>query len=204
MGISVTRGLAELKMLDKRIQKLTTQIDLIKVGFAYPQNEDIVKEHKGMEMKIKSDFQSLLDLIARRDIIKKAIINSNSITIVRINNKEMTVAEAIERKSSINYKKELVMKMKRSLNEATNGLEQKERECSQRLDAFIASQEKVLKDPTILKSATESFMQIHKPALIDPLRLGECIVKLEEEVENFLTEVDFALSESNARTEIEV
>ena len=50
-----------------------------------------------------------MDLISRRNKIKSAIIMSNAKTVVEVAGKQMTVAEAIDKKSSIEYEKELLI-----------------------------------------------------------------------------------------------
>jgi hypothetical protein len=42
------------------------------------------------------------------------------------------------------------------------------------------------------------------PSIVDPLGLADVIRNLETEIEDFKSNVDFVLSESNARTEVEI
>jgi hypothetical protein len=45
---------------------------------------------------------------------------------------------------------------------------------------------------------------LHEVSLLDPLGTAFLLTTLEAEINTFLTEVDFVLSENNAKTEIEV
>ena len=60
-------------------------------------------KHNEEEFKKRttSDFQSLNDLIKRRNQVKNAIVSSNAVTKVTVGGQTMTVAEAIEYKTII-------------------------------------------------------------------------------------------------------
>jgi molybdopterin synthase catalytic subunit len=60
----------------------------------------------------KADYQSINDLITRRNRLKSAIILSNATTKVKIGDTVLTVAEVIERKQSLKYYKTLFDKLK--------------------------------------------------------------------------------------------
>lgn len=48
------------------------------------------------------------------------------------------------------------------------------------------------------------FMEKNKLVIYDPISIKDKIEKLEKEIDEFLMEVDFVLSESNSRTTIEI
>lgn len=72
-------------------------------------NGKITKE--AFKANAKADFQSITDLIKRRNTIKSAIIKSNAVTMVEVAGKTMTVAEAIDKKSAIDYEQNLLNKL---------------------------------------------------------------------------------------------
>ncbi|MGT0185494.1 hypothetical protein ACVHXW_23780, partial [Salmonella enterica subsp. enterica serovar Enteritidis] len=93
--ISKTRALATIKSLEAKIRKATEQQLLIAVGEGKDKNQVVVGaaiEVDDLSTRIKTDFQSLLDMMSQRDRIKAALIKSNAETIVEIGSRRMTVA----------------------------------------------------------------------------------------------------------------
>lgn len=205
MKMSVTRALAELKLLDKRIQTTMNQSMLINYsvgdkpvnGFATTKN---------FEDKAKSTYQSTLDLIKRRNEIKSAIVLSNALTKVEVAGETYTVAEAIERKNSIQYEQLLLQKMKREFGAITSQVDQINNEVKQQLDrqleVLYGREAKLKVDDS--NELTKSYREKHEAKLVDPLKLRDEYEKLEKKLDEFLTEVDFVLSTSNTLTEIEI
>ncbi|PKR82865.1 hypothetical protein [Heyndrickxia camelliae] len=205
MEMTITRALAELKLLDKRINRGIN--DSVLGGFTvgkkpmtgYTTVDDI-------ESRVKSDFQSVNDLIKRRNQIKSAIVVSNATTIVEIASQKMTVAEAIERKSSIDYDKSLLNKLKNTYATLVNHVDRVNEEVKQRLDKHLETL--FGKDGKVNAQANEdivkSFKEQNEAKLIDPIGLKDKIDKLTKEIEAFEMEVDFILSESNTITRITI
>ncbi|WP_010500012.1 hypothetical protein [Paenibacillus elgii] len=203
MEISITRGLAELKTLDARINKVINESSFIsmttgkKVLAGYQSNFQF-------EDKAKSNYQSVQDLIKRRNAIKAAIVQSNAVTKVNVADKEMTVAEAIERKTSIIYEQNLVNKMKIEFVNVIRRYEQEDEKVKERLDELLKTtfgkDVKVSNDQ--YDSTAKPFLEQNEPKLIDPLKLKDEIDKIEKNIEDFLMNVDFVLSESNTITKI--
>ena len=107
-GISITQGLAELKLLDKRIRNINDGASEYEPGFCFRFIAISTKANQVDAEKLKKEaqaaYQSFNDLLKRRDQIKRAIIMKNATTSVRIGTWEGTVAEAIEQKASMVYK----------------------------------------------------------------------------------------------------
>lgn len=225
--ISVTQALAELKLLDKRIRKLVAP-KIKESGAVYSyvyEGETITPQAEAADLlwcavntktnpvdadklrrHAQSEMQSFLDLVARRDRIKKAIVLSNATTRVKIGAWDGTMAEAIEHKSSITYKKMLLAAMKKNASTAWEKLKAAEKEVQERLDRLLQSElgKDVRTNPETIQSITQSFRENNKVELVDPLGIVERVKELEEEVEDFETNVDWVLSEANGRTMITV
>jgi transcriptional regulatory protein LevR len=133
-------------------------------------------------------------------------MQSNAVTEVKIGEETMTVAEAIERKSSIEYHKALLQTMRHQLHYVQTRVQELEEETRDRLDRLLES--KLGKEGKTreedLKAITKNFEEKNMPKIIDPLNLQKQIEDLDEYIDNFENEVDLVLSESNAQTEIEV
>lgn len=116
-----------------------------------------------------------------------------------------TVANAIERKGSICYEKQLLNILKQQRLSATNQVErhnQQERLQLQELLKANFGRESGKLDPEATKSMEDTFWENNKASLIDPIEITPRIEKLENDIETFENEVDFVLSELNSQTYI--
>jgi hypothetical protein len=200
--MSVTQGLAELKLLGKRIDSRLEDIQFVEVvtkknGAGYEES---------FTSSLKANFQSYVDLMERRMNIKQAIVLANAATRVKIGRWEGTVAEAIEYKSSHAYKKKLLDRMKQQLVEAQRKLKDETAAVNRRLDVLLQSElgKDVRTNPETITAITDSFKENNKVSLLNPLDLSAKIKELEEEITEFQTNVDWVLSEANANTYITV
>ncbi len=197
--MSVTQGLAELKLLDKRIAKSLTNVKWTDVS-----HKTHTVDSEKLKKNAESEYQSYLDLLKRRETIKYAIILKNATTVIELNNWKGTVAEAIEKKSHIEYKKYLLFNMKNSLTQSQLTLHQKEDELESRLDKLLVSElgKDIKTNPETIQSIIKSFKENNKVVHHDPLELPEKIKKLEEEIEDFEANIDWKLSEANGQSMI--
>lgn len=203
---SINRALAELKLLDKRINKgidISTFIGSKKNSSVYENTTH--KTNEDFEELVKSNFRSITDLIANRKAIKEAIVNSNAVTKVTISGKEYTVASAIERKASIGYEKDLLEEMERQYRNVISSVNSKneimERNLDSQLSAMLGA-EKTKSDES--NAFAEGYRKQNGWDVIDPLNLEKVIRELRTEIEDFESEVDYVLSTSNSLTEIEI
>lgn len=213
--MSVTQGLAELKLLDKRIRKLTQKESAAYEDYTAPSHQprwlavrtkSSPVDAEKLKKEAQADWQSFMDLVERRDRIKKAIVLSNATTRVRIGAWEGSVAEAIEHKASIVYKKQMLDMAKAELMAAATEYKEKQAEVQARLDRLLQSElsKDVRTNPETLQTITTSFLENNKVELVDPLDLKEKVKRLEQEVEEFETNVDWTLSQANGTALIEV
>ena len=114
--MTITRALTELKTLDKRIQKTTGSGVFISFQGKFHKPNEYSKKGPAV-------YQSVMDLLNRRKRIKSAIVSSNAVTNVKICGKEMTIAEAIETKSSIKHHEYLIGQLKRQYADANRSVE---------------------------------------------------------------------------------
>ena len=202
--MSITQGLAELKLLDKRINKC--------LGYAVDWAQVRTKTNKVDEADLKktaqSEYQSYMDLVKRRDIIKRAIVLSNAQTQVTIGTGPKkwvgTVAEAIEHKSSLTYKKNLLEKMVRNIDKVDAEYKEATEALEKRLDGLLSSElgKDVKTNPETITALRTSFMETNKIELVDPMDLKKMATDLDEEIDAFETNVDWVLSEANGKTMI--
>ena len=206
--MTIHKALCELKVIGDRITKEQGRMPFV---FA---NEHANSKVKGIALPeyiemMKSAYQSTVDLIIRREAIKRAVVKSNAVTTVTIAGKEYTVAEAIEMKNNgMEFRKSLMQKMALELRQAQIAAEDAN---GQKLQARADGYIKNLYGATDMKSLAEEavaerdkFIKQHTTELVDPLKLNEKIAALDKEISEFLVEVDAALSVSNSLTEIEL
>lgn len=206
--MNVHQALAELKTLDKRIEKAIQGPEWVTV------NKHSNAKIAGVTVKewvddVKSQYQKAMDLIARRDAIKRAVVNSNAVTKVLIAGVEYTVAEAIDKKN--HGTTFLSMLSRRLAHDFTQAKMIADRENGSRLEDRADVYVKSLIGNTDTKGMTEEikkrredFIEAQTTDIIDPIDVRKEIERLEDEVTAFLTDVDAALSVSNATTEIQV
>ena len=199
--MSITQALAELKLLDKRLSK---HID--NVTWADVSTVSKVIDAEKMKARAQAEYQSFMDLVKRRDTIKRAIVLSNATTRVKIDTWEGTVAEAIEHKKSIQYKQNLLETMKGQLVQARVNYEAQKSAVDTRLERLLQSElgKDVKTNPETITALSTSFRNNNKVELVDPLDLASKIAMLESEIDSFETNVDWVLSEANGRTMISV
>lgn len=207
MKMSIHRALGELKTLDKRIRKEIE--NTIFIGAKKKSSNTEYKTRTSIvdfNNNVNSSIQSINDLILRRKEIKEAIVNSNANTFVTIGDNKMTVASAIERKTSIGYDKFLLSKIKEQYALIVGFVEEnnEEVECdlSSKIDNMLNANDK--NNINGIEEFSKAYRNSNSWEIIDPVDLKSLIDKLEKEITIFENEVDVVLSESNATTFIEV
>lgn len=206
--ITIHKALCELKLLDARIKKEISGTEFV---FANKHSNTKVKgvEIEAYKDEIVSAFQSINDLINRRNAIKKAVVQSNAVTKVTLCDAEYTVAEAIDmRKYWCEYKNRLMNKIAQDNNRARNdAFSNNENALEMRAQAYIQSMYGSTDMKNASKDAQEAynrFIEAQTYDVVDPIGAVAVIEKLKAEIEQFTAEVDSALSVSNAITTIEI
>lgn len=207
MEISVQRALTELKGLDSRIRKATSARY---VGRKKKSADAVYNTNLGVDKfnaDVEANYQSVTDLIARRNKMKAAVVLSNATTKVVIGDVEMTVAEAIERKESICYDKNLLRELKRQYESVITNVATEnatvERDIKENI-ALLVSKDKTVDIAKEIQAITDSTKAQREWEVIDPLDLKTKIETLEERIQTFEEEVDYVLSTSNVQTMIEI
>ena len=201
--ISVTRALAQVKALTDKIKR-GTAVPFItnQTGGKHATGKPVQE----IEVELTANLQSVTDLIAQRKALKSAIVRSNAVTTVTINGVTTTVAEAIERKSSIELERALLHQLKGQQAQVNLQVERTNVDMSKRLDDLIRTA--VGKDrqasETELAAITAPFKAQNEGKAVDPNDLTAKIAALEKDIDSFVLEVDYALSEVNATTIIDV
>jgi len=207
--MTIHRALSELKLIDARIEKAINVIEptgLMQVD--KPVNGFYTKED--FEGDVKAKYQSVTDLIDRKNAIKSAIVKANGITTVDVGEKTMTIADAINFKAVIVVKTNLIDRLTKKHN-ATKAKFTQENDrvynvALENAKIMIGKQgdDRVKPNDEDVKNIIEPFVKRNEFHLVDPLKVEDLIENLQNEVDEFESEVDAVLSEINAITVIEI
>ena len=206
--MNVHQALAELKTMESRITKAIREPEWV-VANKHSNTKIGGVDIDEWKANTKAAHTKVMDLIRRRDAIKRAVVNSNAVTKVTVAGKEYTVAEAIDRKNKgTQFLTLLAQKMAKDHAVAKMNADRANGpELDRRADDHI----KVMFGSSDMKGSTEEarrvraeFIEAQTTELLDPIGAFKIIAELDEEVTSFLTAVDAALSVSNAITQITV
>lgn len=206
MKLTLHRALSELKTIDKRIVDTINKINPVEIYQKDKKIKGFIEKDK-FEEQAKSDFDSILSLIKRKNTIKCAIVLKNAETKVTVNQQEMSIAEAITYKDLLLFKKSLIDKLKLQFTAVKASLEKRNFEVSQQLQSNIEAmlgKDNVKSNKEDIETLTKPFLSMNEWHLSDPLDIEKKITELEEEYNKFYSEVDSVLSEINAVTTIEI
>jgi len=180
--MTVQEALNQLKLLDQRI----SSVDLKKL---YSYVEDTKPEHR---------LQQMQDLITRREDLQYKIQQSNIVTTVTVAGMTMSVAEAIIKKATYqNYGYRLLQAVKSQLEQQENAKSNQKHE-----------QDKIINNlrDTAIANGTQFDEAAIRATLETPLKTSVNLKTLytveQEEFENFMAEVDTALTVSNVLTQL--
>lgn len=206
--MTVHRALSELKLLDSRINKAIVE------GVFCAANKHSNKKIAGVSVEeyekiIQCSYDKADDLVKRQSAIKRAVTLSNAVTTVKISEKEYTVAEAIwMRNHGMEKVQGIVNAMQKQYRtaqaeiNANNGVG-----LGERADQYVAAiygQKDGKTNTEDIEKVRNDFLTANTYELLDPIHILEKIDDFEKKISDFMSEVDAALSCSNALTEITI
>lgn len=209
--MTIHKALAELKTMDDRISKAIGGVQYV-LAVKHSAEKINGVSIANFKESIKSGYQKACDLMARRDAMKRAVVLSNANTKVTIGGKEYTVAEAIEAKNhGVEFKESLLRNISYHYQSAQQELSRNSGEAiEKRAEQYVLSviqaqpkDSKMTVDSDAMKALRQTYIENNTYDLIDPLGATKIMENLETEINEFVTEVDAALSVSNALTVIE-
>lgn len=212
--LTVARALVKLKTSNERIEKGIEEFGTTLNPYTHTVGDKGISGYASVdeyEEHVKSRYESLLATMTYRDELKKAIVQSNGVTKITVGGEEMTVATAIERKKTIQNKIALQQTLKRCYTTEVKEVERLKREVENTVqnnisnvgvDVTKATKSQHAKD--IVEAVTKMFDTLYEINIIDPIGIVKKIDELDEEIIAFLEEVDFAITESNSTTYVEI
>lgn len=206
--MNVHQALAELKTMEKRITTAIREPEWV-VSNKHSNTKIGGVSVDDWKADVKAQYQKVMDLIRRRDAIKRAVVNSNAVTKVMVAGVEYTVAEAIDRKN--NGTQFLSLLAQRIAHDQTQAKMTADRANGAELERRADEHVRIMVGNSDMKGnmveaqrIRKEFIEAQTVELVDPINAAKVIAALDEEVSSFLTNVDAALSVSNAITQITV
>lgn len=206
--MTVHKALTELKLIDNRIKKTIAE------GIYCVANKHSNDKINGIPLNkyttlIQSRYDKAKDLISRRKAIKKAVVLSNAVTKVKVAGTEYTVAEAIEMKNhGVDFDKMLMESMRKRYDMSQITINKENgKDLEERADQYVTAiygQKEVKTNTADIEKVKNDFLTANQYELVDPLNVLDKIENLEMQINDFMAEVDSALSVSNALTEITI
>lgn len=203
--MTIHRALTELKLIEAKIEKKILEVTPCGIKQKDKLVNGFIKE-EDFKTSATSAYDSVTDLIARKCKIKSEIVKANSLTTVKVGGVDMTIAEAINFKAVVIYKKKLIEKLKSGQQKAVGEMNKHNEIVEKNVQAIVEAA--MGKDNANQKTDTateirKQYINANEFILVDPLIVADKITVLEEEVSKFEADVDAALSEINATTFIE-
>ena len=206
MKITIHRALAELKLIDSKIDKALLSFNptgLHRENGKINETETV----REFEDNAIAKYQSIQDNIKRKQDIKSAIVKANAVTMVKIGDKEMTISDAITFKQIVGVKRKLADRL---LSQYTQTLAKVEQSNSVidanalKLAEAALQKDNINMNDSDVVAITEPYLKKNTYHFNDVLKAKSKQEIIIEEVELFETEVDAVLSEINATTLIEI
>lgn len=200
-SISVTQALAEIKLTRSRMDNALDKTSFIKLK----KKRDMIDATRFSKEAISS-FQSYTDLVKRYNTLKSAVVQSNAVTKVSIAGNDYTVADAVERKRTVEFDKQFLTVLQTQYDKVKTEYEQHMITEQARVERLVTTE--LSKDNKtnveVVNQLTETFLAQNRAEILDPLGLADQIRDLKRSIEEFETQVDWVLSESNGKTLIKV
>jgi hypothetical protein len=203
--MTIHRALGELKLIDAKIEKA---IAAVQPSGIHQKGKLVNQQFKEEDFAAdaKSWYDQAVDLIARKTKIKSAIVQSNGVARVKVGSKEMTVADAINAKATVKFKKKLIESLTakhRGIVAAMNTQNAIVQSNVQKLLEAALGKDSVKADKADVDAIRKPYTDANEWHLFDPLKVDEKVKAMEKEIGDFEADVDAVLSESNAVTFIE-
>jgi hypothetical protein len=210
MTYSLTRILAEVKLLDKKILDAIAGNRFADLRQTRAPNAVFSgKDGTKTANDIKAVYESVQKMVKNRATLKAALVKANAVTKLTIGGVEYTIAEAIEQKKTVESLTNLANTLRANWAAVTTKRDQldavTEMNVQKSLEVALGANKGTAKfDADSIKAISDPIREASKVEIIDPIGLTDEVGKLVIQIESFETEVDFALSEANAKTTVEV
>lgn len=203
MEITITRALSELKLQQKKYDKKVEELQVIAIKQGTKLRRPFTAQTpEDFSNKSKAAYQSLMSTMDRIIMIKTKIDESNATTKIKIGQAEMTVQQALVEKKFIMLKKSLLRKLQDLKATNNRDLENAELELTRSAEDFrkVFAGNGNNKSEADIETAVKNYKKSEEISVVDAINIDDEIAKLDAYIDDFESNVDFVLSESNSKT----
>lgn len=212
MKITLTEALAKLKLYNKKVEKLTNELDDGKFII----DCIIGNENKGWKTRmtmqeLKQFAQARLNklnaIIKNRNNLKGIIAQTNAITKVKVGDKEYTIVQAIERKNSLPLEKTFLSVLESQVTLIKSCIITANENAKENANKIVETQvqsEAKNKKTAEVEALYNLIYNKNKAEILDPAHIEEYAEKMKEDIEIFEQNIDVVLSIVNANTFITI
>jgi hypothetical protein len=194
-SMTLHKALSELKLIEGKITKRMG--DIVPVGIFQKNNKiDGYVTPEDFDKNAQSLYQSITDLFERQQTIKSALMKKNLEVIIDIAGLKMSIADALNYKSTLPLRKNFVHILKQKYIQTVGRMNTDNEKVSKNLDIILSGQQD--KSSEAMKKFTDNYKEVNEFHLQNPLKIEEKFKGMEEQIEKFETELDGLLSETNA------
>jgi hypothetical protein len=199
--ITIARALNEVKLLTKRIQKTADVGSLVKY-----QKGEIGKQEPANVVDFVSHVQGLQQLILNRAEIKNAISLANAQVVIEVGQYRLTIAAALAMKEGLDAQKLALEKAKKDYRNIKGVVNRANEEAGNKLSAILEQNfgKDKRADSNDFDAIAAPFNKANLSFVVDEETLIKNLELYETMIEDFESEVDFALSEANAQVKIKI
>ena len=199
--VSLHRVIAEIKNLEVKLVQPQQVVAVAskKDGLVNMTNEQFEAKSQGAVDQFVANVDRLQKLKVARNL-------ANATNMVSISGQTMTLDAAIARKATAQYTRNFVDMIKQQINHATVQVTQASNEVERKIEAqvqAIGGSTKKVSDEE-LKAIRAMIEKSTGKEIVMGKNVKAFIESASEELDKFLLEVDFALSEANASIKVEV
>jgi hypothetical protein len=199
--ITIARALNEVKLLTKRIQKTADVGSLVKY-----QKGETGKQEPANAVDFVSHVQGLQQLILNRAEIKNAISLANAQVVIEVGQYRLTIAAALAMKEGLDAQKLALEKAKKDYRNIKGVVNRANEEAGNKLSAILEQNfgKDKRADSNDFDAIAAPFNKANLSFVVDEETLIKNLEIYETMIEDFESEVDFALSEANAQVKIKI
>lgn len=205
MKMTIHEALSRIKITERRIASAAT------AQFVVANRHNNTKiDGKDISVKkdeLKASKQKYDDLVRNYRVLKSAVAMSNAMTKITVAGKDYTIVEAIEEKHFSESRLGYLKAIRRSYDVARDTANVNNARLPEAAEKFVASlnmSEKNGNSKDEIRKIMDKYIEDNTWELIDPNNLGDWIASMEKDITDFMSNIDFKLSESNATTIIDV
>jgi hypothetical protein len=203
--MTIHEALSRLKVMEARLEKASSATFVVANRHNNSKIDGKPIEDKVVELT--ANMQRYNALVNNYRMLKSAVAMSNAKTTITIGEKTYTIVEAIEEKHFTEARLQHLRQMRRSYEYAQNQANMNNANLPKAAENFVASLNMSEKNGTSredIKKAMDQYIADNTWELVDPNKMGEFLKKMEDDIVEFQSNIDFKLSESNATTVIDV